>query len=110
MILDLSYRYKLVEVDYPPVNDSTTNKAAPLASMRELGRVLPCINQALATTPVNSTTPFLFAKFHIKGSFWPMVVPKDNKYKFAYVPPPPHPNCLVRKLLTPKLSSPLHSK
>jgi hypothetical protein len=60
MILDLSYDFRLEEVDHPSVNDSTTDTAAPMESMCELGRVLPRIIHAMATTPTvkhNSSSP-----------------------------------------------------
>ena len=86
MILDLSYGFKLVEIEYPSVNDGTTDSSAPMESMAELGSVLPRIIHAMATTPVDST-PFLFAKLDIKDGFWRMVVPNDDEYNFAYVLP-----------------------
>jgi hypothetical protein len=86
MILDLSYGFRLVEVDYPSVNDGTTDAKAPMESMAELGSVLPRIIHAMATTPVDST-PFLFAKLDIKDGFWRLVVPEDDEYNFAYVLP-----------------------
>jgi hypothetical protein len=86
MILDLSYGFRLEEVDHPSVNDSTTDTAAPMESMCELGRVLPRIIHALATTPTDKT-PFLFAKLDIKDGFWRMVVAKADEFNFAYVLP-----------------------
>ena len=86
MILDLSYGFKLNDVEYSSVNDGTTDEATPMTSMRELGSVLPRIIHAMATTPVDST-PFLFAKLDIKDGFWRMVVPEDDEYNFAYVLP-----------------------
>jgi hypothetical protein len=86
MILDLSYGFRLEEVDHPSVNDSTTDTAAPMESMCELGRVLPRIIHAMATTPTDKT-PFLFAKLDIKDGFWRMVVPEADEFNFAYVLP-----------------------
>ena len=86
MILDLSYGFRLEEIDFPSVNDSTTDAAAPMTSMAELGSVLPRIIHAMATTPIDSI-PFLFAKLDIKDGFWRMVVPENDEYNFAYVLP-----------------------
>jgi hypothetical protein len=86
MILDLSYGFRLVDVDYPSVNDNTTDDSAPMEAMHELGSVLPRIIHALATTPVDAT-PLLFAKLDIKDGFWRMVVPEKDEYNFAYVLP-----------------------
>jgi hypothetical protein len=86
MILDLSYGFRLEEVDHPSVNDSTTDTAAPMESMCELGQVLPRIIHAMATTPTDKT-PFLFPKLDIKDGFWQMVVPEANEFNFAYVLP-----------------------
>jgi hypothetical protein len=57
--------------------------------MSELGRVLPHIIHALATTP-DDDTPVLFAKkLDIKDGSWWMVVPEEEEYNFAYVLPQP---------------------
>jgi hypothetical protein len=86
MILDLSFGFRLVELVHPSVNDNTLDAAAPLEAMAELGRVLPRIIQALATTPSNDV-PILLAKLDIKDGFWRMVVPEDDEFNFAYVLP-----------------------
>jgi hypothetical protein len=88
MILDLSFGFRHLDVVHPSVNDTTTDAEAPLKAMSELGRVLPRIIHALATTPVDDT-PFLFAKLDIKDGFWRMVVPENDEYNFAYVLPQP---------------------
>ena len=86
MILDLSFGFRHLDQVHPSVNDSTTDAAAPLAAMSQLGRVLPRIINAMATTPVDDT-PMLFAKLDIKDGFWRMVVPEDDEFNFAYVLP-----------------------
>jgi hypothetical protein len=55
--------------------------------MFELGKVLPRIIHALASTP-DEPMPFLFAKIDIKDGFWRMVlVPADDEFNFCYVMP-----------------------
>jgi hypothetical protein len=86
MILDLSFGFRYLEEVHPSVNETTTNNAAPLEAMSELGRVLPRIIHAMATTPIDET-PLLFAKLDIKDGFWRMVVPEKDEFNFAYVLP-----------------------
>jgi hypothetical protein len=88
MILDLSFGFRHLGEVHPSVNDTTTDDAAPLAAMSELGRVPPRIIHALATTPVDGM-PLLFAKLDIKVGFWRMVVPEEDQFNFAYVLPQP---------------------
>jgi hypothetical protein len=88
MILDLSFGFRHLDEVHPSVNDATTDDAAPLTTMAELGRVLPRIIHAMATTPVDET-PLLFAKPDIKDGFWRMVVPEKDEFNFAYVLPQP---------------------
>ena len=86
MILDLSFAFKVDNVIWPSVNDSTDRATAPLQSMAQLGKVLPRIIHALATLPTDQG-PVMLMKADIKDGFWRIAVPTEEEPNFAYVLP-----------------------
>ena len=85
MILDLSFVHNHSDRHTPSVNESTSTSMAPLATMQNLGWILPCLIATLANAPPGS--PFLFAKLGIMDGFWWLVVSESDAYNFTFVLP-----------------------
>ena len=95
MILDLSYMFKIEGHEWPSVNDSSAPDNPPLQSMSQLGKVLPRLVHALATSPEDQG-PWVFMKLDIKDGFWRLLVPKAEEYNFCYVLPQLHPDAPIQ--------------
>ena len=89
MILDLSHKGQgqRGQSIVTAVNELTNQQAAPLASMDQLGKVLPRIILTIALAP-ETDGPLLFCKINIKDGFWCMCVPANHEHQFCYVLPP----------------------
>ena len=95
MILDLSYMFKIDGHEWPSVNDSSAPDNPPLQSMAQLGKVLPRLVHALATSPEDQG-PWVFMKLDIKDGFWRLMVPKEEEYNFCYVLPQLNPDAPIQ--------------
>ena len=88
VILDLSFKLKINNIEFPSVNE-TTIKKAPQESMVQLGQ---CVKRIIATMAENydKKRPFKFCKLDIKDGFWRMIVNEKDAWNFCYVLPPKH--------------------
>jgi hypothetical protein len=66
------------------VND-TTVRLAPEGPVKELGNVLPCILDFMASIPAKEHIHF--SKMDLADGYWWMVVEPDARWNFAYVMP-----------------------
>ena len=95
MILDLSFMFTIDGTPWASVNDASNPQEAPLHSMSQLGKVLPRLIHAMATSP-EEHGPWVFMKLDIKDGFWRMVVPEEAEFNFCYVLPQDDPNAPIQ--------------
>ena len=82
-ILDLSFALKAAGWDLPSVNKET-KETSPAEALDQVGTVMPCIIEALATDPLSKDS-VLWSKLDIKDGFWRMVRAVGEEWNFAYV-------------------------
>ena len=66
-ILDLAFALKVAGWDLPLVNKAT-KETSPAEALEQMGTVMPCIIEALATAPLLED-PIHFSKLDIKDGF-----------------------------------------
>jgi hypothetical protein len=72
----------VVTITQERVNDTTVLQA-PLALVKEIGRVLPCLLHYMRDTPAG--LHILFCKLDISNGFWRVIVREEDNFNFAYV-------------------------
>ena len=65
--------------------NNTTVLQAPSKSVKEIGRVLPCLLHYMHDTPKG--LHILFYKLDISDMFWRLIIRKEDSFNFAYVLP-----------------------
>ncbi len=65
--------------------NNTTVLQAPLALVKEIGRVLPCLLHYMRDTPAG--LHILFCKLDISNGFWCLIVREKDGFNFSYVFP-----------------------